>query len=207
MKELDVMLMFKEEFYNECSSPMLLIPFNSIELMQFTQNKEIPMSVIADNLQQMVDEHPEKFGLYKRLIIHTCTIAGLESYKQKEFFVSNQYFLSAAALDPENVEVRKYLARSFHLIKKYQEAIDSYMFAINNGGSDIPTWVYFIECLYIIGEVNHAEGFTQSLLKNVKRDGFSTKLMFGVMATRLLAEDNAPEEVKNMFKPFFSSDE
>ncbi|GAP20366.1 tetratricopeptide repeat protein [Leptolinea tardivitalis] len=207
MKELDVMLMFKEEFYNECSSPMLLIPFNSIELMQFTQNKEIPMSVIADNLQQMVDEHPEKFGLYKRLIIHTCKIAGIESYKQKKFFVSNQYFLSAAAIDPENVEVRKYLARSFHLIKKYHEAIDSYMFVIKNGGSDIPTWVYFIECLYIIGEVNHAQGLTQSLLKNVKRDGVGAKLMFGVTATRLLAEDKAPEEVRNLFKPFFSPDE
>lgn len=205
MKELDVKLMFKEDFYNECSSPMLLIPFNSSEIMQ---NTEIPMSVIADNLLQMVNEHPEEVGPYKRLIIHSCTIAGIEYYKQKDFPVSNQYFLSAAAFDPENVEVQKYLGRSFHLIKKYHEAIDCYMFAIKNGmGSDIPSWVYFIECLYLVGEVDHAKGLTLSLLKNVKRDGYNAKLMFGVMATRLLAEDNAPEEVKNLFKPFFYPDE
>jgi hypothetical protein len=208
MKELDVKLMFKEDFYNECLSPMLPIPFNSSELMELTQNIGIPMSVVADNLLQMVNEHPEEVGPYHRLIIHSCKIAGIEASKQKDFPVSNEYFLSAATLDPENLEVRKYLGRSYHLIKKYPEAINSYMFVIENGmGSDLSVWVYFIECLYLNGEVDQAKWFIHSLLENVKRDGFEAKLMFGVRATRLLAIDNAPEEVKNLFKPFFNPDE
>lgn len=165
------------------------------------------MVVIADNLLQLIKQSPEKINLYRQLTINTCIEAGKEIYKSGDYALMNQYYLEAAKLNPMNCETRKLLARSFQLMKNLDEAIENYMYFIKNTPeADFPTWVYFIECLYLSGEVEHAKGLAQRIIVNIEQNLPDEKLIFGIRATKLLSEDHAPSEIDDLFKPLYSID-
>jgi tetratricopeptide (TPR) repeat protein len=205
MKKLGLGLVFKEDFYQECGSPPLPIPFSFEDMQEFHRNNGISMTVIADNLLQMVGTDPDKIDTYKRLIVHICQIAGSDAARNENYDLSNHYFLQAAKFAPNSGVVRKNLARSYLLLHRYQDALDNYIYTNKvTENTDDSIWVYLIECLYLMGETEHARGITQNLLHNAEKAGLETKVQFGILATRLLSKDNAPEELKNLFRDFFT---
>ena len=204
-KDFEVELVMKPDFYRIFESPMLPIPFCKTELEELTKLGEIPISVIADNLLQMIKQEPEKTDLYRQLTINTCIEAGKEIYKTGNYALMNSFYQEAEELNPRTCETRKLLARSFQLLNKLDEAIENYMIFIKSApDADFQVWVYFIECLYLSGEIDHAKGLAQRIISNIERDLPKEKLMFGIRATRLLSEDHAPSEIDDLFKPLYS---
>lgn len=205
MKNFEVELVMKPDFYQLLESPMLPIPFSKTELEKLIQSGGIPISVIADNLLQMVKQEPKKTNLYRQLIINSCIEAGKELYKTGNFVMMNNYYIEAEKLNPLNCETRKLLARSFQLLNRLDDAIENYMIFIKTTpDADFQVWVYFIECLYLSGEIEHAKSLANKIISNIERNLPKEKLMYGIRATRLLSEDHAPSEIDDLFRPLYS---
>lgn len=203
MKKFVMDIILKESFYQECGSPCLPIPFSMEDMNEMRLKGGISYTVVADNLLQMVSENPEKKTVYQPLIVHCCLHAGGEAAAKGDHEHSNHCFLAAAAFDPFSVIVRINLARSYQHLRQYDQAISNYQFALSNHASDDSTWIYFIECLYAIGEFEHARNFIKILKENAERTGQGVKLSFGLLATNLLSKDHAPEELKAWFYESF----
>jgi tetratricopeptide (TPR) repeat protein len=204
-KELEVELVMKPDFYRTLESPVLPIPFSKTELQKLLESGGIPITVIADNLLMMIQQNPERTGLYRQLIINSCIEAGKEIYKSGNFALMNSYYVEAEKLNPQNCETRKLLARSYQLLNNLDEAIENYQFFIKNSPEpDYQVWVYFIECLYLSGEVEHAKGLVSTILRNIENKQPGEKLFLGFEATSLLSADKAPSELRDLFKPFFN---
>lgn len=184
---------------------MLPIPFSMEDMLEITRTNGIAMTVIADNLLQMAELYPDKIDTYRRLIVHSCLNAGGEAARDQNHPLSNHYFLRAADFAPNYMIVHQNLARSFQRLHAYRDAIDHYWIAIQLSETPVASlWIYLIECLYELGEVEHARGITQTLLRRAEEAGLGKKLGFGVEATHLLAKDHAPEELQDLFKGFFT---
>lgn len=204
MKKFHADLILKDSFYQECGSPVLPIPFSMEDLNEMRLNNGISFTIITDNLLQMVSENSKLKTQYRFLILHCCLIAGGEAARMGDHKLSNHYLLAAADYSPDSFVVRKNLARSFQHLQKYQEAVNNYKYVILNHACDDRTWVYFIECLYAIGEIESATNIIKLLRSNAEQTGLDAKISFGAQALMVLSEDNAPEELKLLFKKFFT---
>jgi tetratricopeptide (TPR) repeat protein len=201
MKQADLEIVLRDDFYQECGSPVLPIPLNREDMLEFTRTNHIAREIIADNLLQMVSIFPERINDYQRLLVHNCLVAGGEAARKGDHHLSNHYFLKASEFAPGSFTVHQNLARSFQHLGSYQEAINHYKYVItNNKDYDLGLWIYVLECLYAKGEIEEVH----NLLKIIKESGEYTKLTFHMQGVGILTRDNAPDELKIMFKKVFS---
>jgi hypothetical protein len=202
MKKLDIDIMLKESFYKECSSPMLPIPFSS-EDMKHIIAEGVSLSVVADNLLQMTDQHPEKINSYTPLMLHCCLNAGEEAAVAGDHFRSNHYFLLASDLAPDDLEVRQNLARSYQHLGKNAEALDNFLFVLHNAGDFsnglFEATVCMIECYYAIGEKETARKFASKLTQKINQLGEVEKTIPQMLIKKILTRDQAEEELIEYF--------
>ncbi|MBI9050392.1 MAG: tetratricopeptide repeat protein [Anaerolineaceae bacterium] len=204
MRKSDWEIVFKEDFYKECGSPMLPIPVSMEDMLEVTQVNYLARDVIADNLLQMVKDFPERINTYHRLLVHCCLVAGGEAAHKGDHHRSNYYFLKAVDFAPGNFEVHKNLARSYQHLGLFYEAICHYQFVIDNQKNFHPSlWVYLLECMHAKGEVEEAKKLFDMLFEVMSDPKVNQKLVFGVLGVSILTQDNAPEELKNMFDRLF----
>jgi tetratricopeptide (TPR) repeat protein len=197
MKQADLDIIFKDDFYQECGSPVLPIPFSREDMLEFTRTNNIAREIIADNLLQMVSIFPERINAYQRLLVHCCLVAGGEAAKKGNHHLSNHYFLQAAEFSPGSFTAHQNLARSFQHLGSYQEAINHYKYVIiNNKDYDSSIWVYVLECLYAMGEIEEVHNIFNKI---VEEADMYAKLAFRLQGIGILTRDNAPKELKTMF--------
>ncbi len=203
MKTFAMDLILKDHVYQECGSPILPIPFSMEDMDEIRRTNGITQSIVADNLLQMVETNPEKNSLYHSLLVHFCLNAGGEAAAMGNHRKSNYYFVSAAKFSPISTIVRKNLARSYQHLGLFHDAITNYEYVIKEKDSDEKTWVFYIECLYAIGESEAAKNLLRILAENTGRSGSWAKQSFGITAISILSDDNAPEGLKLLANEYF----
>jgi tetratricopeptide (TPR) repeat protein len=211
MKNLDIDIVLKESFYLDCESPVLPIPFSEDDINTML-NGGVSMSVIADNLLQMIDQHPTRIAKYKPLIVFSCLNAGGTAADEGNHILSNYYFLLASDFAPDDMAVRQNLAYSYQHLHRYEEAIDNYLFVLNNSdhntGGLLETAVCVIECYFNNGDSEAARQLTRELIINIGSQANGSKMEAWATIIDILNRDNADKtlqdyffELKNFYKP------
>lgn len=202
MKKLDIDIMLKESFYKECSSPMLPIPFSSDDMKHIISDG-VSLSIVADNLLQMTDQHPERIDSYTPLLLHCCLNAGEEAAVSGDHIRSNYYFLLASDFAPDDMEIRQNLARSYQQLGKHGEALDNFLFVLHNAGDFsnglFEATICMIECYYAIGEKDTAQKFANQLIKNINKLNPVEKAIPRMLINKILMRDQADDELKLYF--------
>jgi tetratricopeptide (TPR) repeat protein len=203
MKNLDIDIVLKESFYQDCESPILPIPFSDQDIKTML-NGGISMSVIADNLLQMVDQNPAKLISYKPLIVYSCLNAGGIAAEEGNQTVSNYYFLLASDLAPDDIVVRQNLARSYQHLAQYNEAIDNYLFVLQNSdnstGGILETAVCLIECYFDNREREVSRQLARELIFNIESQENKAKMIAWATIFAILNRDKADKILLGYFR-------
>jgi hypothetical protein len=204
MKTLDIEILLNESFYQESQSPILPIPFSDDD-MKIMLKSGISMSVITDNLLQMIDQHPEKSTEYKPLIVYGCLNAGGSAASEGNFEVSKHYFLLASDFAPEDLVVRQNLARSYQQLSQYSAAIDNYLFVVQHATQAteglLETLVCMIECFYANNEKDMARKLAGDLMTNITSQPDEAVSRARETIDSILVRDHADEIVRDYFCP------
>ncbi len=204
MKTLDIEILLDESFYQESQSPILPIPFSDDD-MKIMLKSGISMSVITDNLLQMIDQHPERSTEYRPLIVYGCLNAGGSAASDGNFEVSKHYFLLASDFAPEDMVVRQNLARSYQQLSQYSEAIDNYLFVLQRANQSteglLETVVCMIECFYANNEKDTARKLAADLMTNITSQPVEAVSLARETINSILVRDKADAIVREFFFP------
>ncbi|MBI9050770.1 MAG: hypothetical protein JEZ00_15215 [Anaerolineaceae bacterium] len=206
MKKNYYELYFTEKIYRECGSPVLPVPISVEDMLEVARVDHLSSEVIADSLLKMVKEFPERLFQYERLLVHSCFAAGGETARNGDDQRSNYYLLQAVEYAPESSFFHEHLARSYHRLGSYEEALNHYYFVIkNNRHFDRRLLIFILECLFTLGRIEEVNGLLNLLLEKSKDPEMGYDIVFGMQGVSILSEDNAPEELRAIFKSFFHS--
>jgi tetratricopeptide (TPR) repeat protein len=202
MKKLEIDIVLKESFYEECASPVLPIPLSEEDINTMI-NGGLKMSVIAENLLQMVDHHPDRLSAYKPLIIYSFMNAGGEAAIDGDYSRSNQFFMVASDFSPDDMVIRQNLARSYQRLSLFGQAIDNYMYVLQNSdqntGGLLETAVCMIECVYLSGQKEFAHQLAYDLIQNVESQDYDAKIAAWITINQILFRDESDECLHQYF--------
>jgi hypothetical protein len=202
MKKLEIDIVLNESFYEECASPILPIPLSEEDILTMV-NGGLKMSVIAENLLQMVDDHPDRLSAYKPLIIYSFMNAGGEAAINGDYLRSNMFFSIASDFSPGDIVIRQNLARSYQLLSMFDQAIDNYMYVLQNSdqntGGLLETAVCMIECVYLNGQKEFANKLTHDLVQNVESQDYDAKTTAWMTINQILIRDKSDECLHQYF--------
>jgi tetratricopeptide (TPR) repeat protein len=210
MKKFEMEITLKDEFYQECGSIALPIPLSKEDMLEITRNNCVSMTVVADNLLQVIKTYPKLITVYRRLLVHSCVFAGGAASHEGNHELAIYYYLAAADFDPRNFKINQYLARNYQLMHLYKDAIDNYETVIlHDDRYDADTWailrVNYIACFYYLRKMEQVHDLLKKLKKEIGEVSNDATVVFGLRAAFMLSTDKAPEELQELFKSYFLS--
>jgi tetratricopeptide (TPR) repeat protein len=151
----------------------------------------------------MIDQHPEKITDYKPLIVYGCLNAGGSAANEGNFDSSKKYFLLASDFAPEDMVVRQNLARSYQQLSQYNEAIDNYLYVLQNSTQNteglLETAVCLIECFYENNERDIARQLIFDLIMNINSQPEEAQSNIWDTINNILQRDNANPNLQKSF--------
>ena len=95
---------------------------------------EFPIFLVADELDQYLDEFPGRVDRYRRPGSHVAMCAGIDACMEGCTEHSLDYYRLAVFLDPENLTARMNYAVALHSLERRAEAIEQYRAIMARGG-------------------------------------------------------------------------